>query len=416
MLKTTTMYVEAKYQRDGVRFIVFGVATSEALDSYGTIFSMEATRKAVKEYEQWRNLRASHDNKAIGTVPIIELTDDKMYIGAEIVDAEEIEKWEKGVYKGFSIAVNPIQEEYATRNGYPITVITDYQLVEISCVDRPSNPEAVATIMMRSDYNLAGKDEGWTWDWKTDADRIIEKLGWDGMKQACLYWDSDKGETKEAFKLPVAKLKNADDNKLTLYFYGVVAAMGALNGARGGVDISQGNREKIYTKIKELYALFDETPPELKKMEVRQMDEKQIQQEVEKGIVGFFKRLFGEKESQQKPKKDEKPAEKERIQVGANIVEQAKAVRSALQDKADQATIEALDNVLSKIEPIPEQPKVDEVIKALETRIAKMEEINNKLQTALNQALEQRHSKNNVNNSKQAQSPYKGAFVPYETE
>lgn len=110
-------------------------------------------------------------------------------------------------------------------------------------------------------------DSPWDWDWTDDANAIIEKYGWKGLAQACAYVDMEnfeKGEsgypeTKEAYKLPFAKLKNGE---MVIYRRGVIAGMQALLGARGGVNIPRDERKKVYEKLAELYRRFDMEPPE----------------------------------------------------------------------------------------------------------------------------------------------------------
>ena len=102
----------------------------------------------------------------------------------------------------------------------------------------------------------------WDWNWARDADAIIEKLGWAGLARACAYVKREGGklpEKKEAYKLPFAKLKNG---KLTIYKSGVIAAMRALLGARGGVDISRDEKKTAYNKLARLYRRFNMEPPE----------------------------------------------------------------------------------------------------------------------------------------------------------
>ncbi len=45
---------------------------------------------------------------------------------------------------------------------------------------------------------------------------------------------------------------------------GVVAAMTVVNGARGGVDIPDADRRKVYDHFAAHYAGFDEEPPEFR--------------------------------------------------------------------------------------------------------------------------------------------------------
>jgi len=113
-------------------------------------------------------------------------------------------------------------------------------------------------------------DSPWDWDWKTNADAIIEALGWHGLELACAYKDSAADpQSKAAYKLPHHKLVYGEpsrtvDGHLSLFYRGVVAAMSALLGGRGGVDIPQEKRRSVYDHLAAHYRQFDQEPPEFK--------------------------------------------------------------------------------------------------------------------------------------------------------
>ncbi len=71
-------------------------------------------------------------------------------------------------------------------------------------------------------------------------------------------------ETKKGdFKLPHHRERGSH----AVVFRGVVAAMGALLGARGGVDIPDGDRRGVYNHLAKHYREFDKEPPEFKAVE-----------------------------------------------------------------------------------------------------------------------------------------------------
>jgi cation transport regulator len=51
--------------------MVYGYATTEALDSQGEIVELAATERAVEDYKKWRNIREMHGSSVAGTAPII---------------------------------------------------------------------------------------------------------------------------------------------------------------------------------------------------------------------------------------------------------------------------------------------------------------------------------------------------------
>lgn len=144
----------AKVQKE--KQIVEGVASSEAIDSYGDIVRITAIKDALPDYMAFANLRAMHSNIAAGTVTKAEINEkDKLFwITAKVVDKGEWEKVVESVYKGFSIGgqieeAEPLMVDVEDKDGNTHEVwtggfeITKLKLVEISLVDRPANPEAM---------------------------------------------------------------------------------------------------------------------------------------------------------------------------------------------------------------------------------------------------------------------------------
>jgi phage head maturation protease len=138
---------------DHEKRMVYGYATTSALDSQDEEITKEATEMALKDYSNWRNLREMHQASAVGTVPVIEMTEKGAYVGAHVVDDSAWKKVENGVYKGFSIGGKRQEDEkyFNEKLQKRITRITKYKLNEISLVDRPANPEAIFNVAKRDD-------------------------------------------------------------------------------------------------------------------------------------------------------------------------------------------------------------------------------------------------------------------------
>ena len=107
-------------------------------------------------------------------------------------------------------------------------------------------------------------DQGdWDWDERRDIDAILDKLGWRGVADAHAWHDGGASppQRKEAYKLPHHKLEKGE---LVLSRRGVQRAMAALNGARGGTQIPESDRRKVYEHLKAHYKEMGEEAPELK--------------------------------------------------------------------------------------------------------------------------------------------------------
>lgn len=95
-------------------------------------------------------------------------------------------------------------------------------------------------------------------EWATNDDGNID---FDQYRQAFFWVDSEDEDIQGNYKLPFA---DVFDDELQAVWRGVAAAMGALQGARGGVDVPESDKKTIYTEISKYYEKFEEEPPEMK--------------------------------------------------------------------------------------------------------------------------------------------------------
>lgn len=121
---------------DAGNVLVEGVVSSEAEDFDGEIITADAMRQAIPNYMRFANIREMHGPSAAGVALSIGVDDQGFTrITAKIVDRDAIAKIRESVYKGFSIGARLLARVGKT--------ITQIELVEISLVDRPANPDAV---------------------------------------------------------------------------------------------------------------------------------------------------------------------------------------------------------------------------------------------------------------------------------
>src|SRR5581483_5443097 len=88
---------------DEAQQMVFGYASTEAIDSQGEIVKREALEAALPDYMRFANIREMHQPSAVGVATDAGLDDKGLYLAARIVDPLAWEKVVEGVYKGFSI-------------------------------------------------------------------------------------------------------------------------------------------------------------------------------------------------------------------------------------------------------------------------------------------------------------------------
>ena len=241
--------------------------------------------------------------------------------------------------------------------------------------------EAEVKLMVPKVVNTPKDDSPrWDWDWARDGNAILEKFGWEGLAKACAYVDKENYEVqedglphnKQAYKLPHHKLING---KLTLVWGGVRAAMAALLGARGGVDIPVKDREKVYKHLVAHYKAFDKEPPKfhlsedelqevIKKMELEDKvialeDQIKKLEEEKKGLEEQVKKLSEEKvELEKKLAEAEKEAREKEVELWAKkwlsegvvpaVVEKAKKV--VLEQPEQMKVFDEMFEVLKKPE------------------------------------------------------------------
>lgn len=119
-------------------------ATSETKDKYKTVFDYSASKEA---FRNWRgNIREMHDStKAVGrAVKWTPLDEEKAVDVILRVSRGAEDTWQKvldGTLSGLSVGAKNGVWEKRTINGEEVPVLTRYDLVEVSLVDNPANPD-----------------------------------------------------------------------------------------------------------------------------------------------------------------------------------------------------------------------------------------------------------------------------------
>jgi len=137
---TTAFFGIEKSERnaDGT-MTVYGKATDDSIDIDQQICDGDWLDRAMPHwFKSGGNIREQHSNIAAGVATDYEAKADGHYISALVVDPVSVKKVETGVLKGFSIGIkNPrVTRDKSAMNGR----IVDGQIVEVSLVDRPANP------------------------------------------------------------------------------------------------------------------------------------------------------------------------------------------------------------------------------------------------------------------------------------
>ena len=140
MTSAFAQIIKQEKLEDGT-LMVYGKATDDSVDIDQQICDAGWLGKAMPEwFKTGGNIREQHSNIAAGVAKELDSKEDGHYISALVVDPVSIKKVEAGVLKGFSIGIRAprIVRDNKAANGR----IIDGQIVEVSLVDRPANPNA----------------------------------------------------------------------------------------------------------------------------------------------------------------------------------------------------------------------------------------------------------------------------------
>lgn len=314
MAKMKILKMQCKLEHNEGRTIDF-VISSEAQDRDGDV--IEAAGWELGNFLKNPVVLFGHDHGGlpIGRASNMRVEGGNLKASVEFATmdqnplAESVFRMVKdGFLKGASVGFMPIEFE---RDGDGMR-FTKQELLEFSIVPIPSNPEA---LVASKSINLAPVREFLVEsleDWQNtkhtmfatrkQVDRVAKAIGkaigkdaitfseahadgtpvaekdeaWNGAEQVkeadiddlkvmSTFVDDvpedDLG--KSSFKLPHHRARGGH----AVVWRGVVAAMAALLGARGGVDIPDNDRRAVYTHLAKHYREFDEEPPEFRHVE-----------------------------------------------------------------------------------------------------------------------------------------------------
>jgi len=198
--------IKQEKQDDGT-LLVYGKATDDALDIDQQICDAGWLEKAMPEwFKTGGNIREQHSNIAAGVAKELDSKEDGHYISALVVDPVSVKKVETGVLKGFSIGIRSprIVRDTKAANGR----IIDGQIVEISLVDRPANPNA--KLMLAKSDNAGTLEQVEEFIEKKEPDYENINRGGKGSEPSDTeLYNRVKREAKEKFDVYPSAVANA---------------------------------------------------------------------------------------------------------------------------------------------------------------------------------------------------------------
>ncbi len=122
-----------------------------------------------------------------------------------------------------------------------------------SILDQEGNILAKKGVIPFKETAKAPEAEAW------DGAKEVRQAEISDLKVMCTWFDSENPDTKGSYKLPHHKASGH-----AVVWRAVAAAMAALLGARGGVDLPEKDRKGVYNHLSKSYKQFDKEPPEFR--------------------------------------------------------------------------------------------------------------------------------------------------------
>lgn len=181
-----------------------------------------------------------------------------------------------GAIDNMSIGYDPVKFDFETleviAGKVQVRNLRELRLWDTSDVNWGMNDAtlAVKAVIPYKDEGTA--EEGTSWS-KPNLENFTGEM-WEELSaserrriSAHYAWsDNSPAEKFEDLKLPHHKASK--DGVGPAIWKGIVAAMGALMGARGGVDVPEEGRKSIYNHLAKHYAQYDQTPPDFKMVQL----------------------------------------------------------------------------------------------------------------------------------------------------
>jgi HK97 family phage prohead protease len=200
----------------------------------------------------------------------------------------------QGVYDSFSIGFFSVEIEWKD----DVRNITKAEVLEGSILDTPCNLSARVTDVKGATTfkNLPLADRDREWDASAAKARVREWAGADegldtsevqNKYKQCFFWyDEGNPEVFASYKLPFT---DVIDGRLVAVPRGIFAAAAAMQGARGGVDIPEGDRPDVIKHIDSYYEKMGLESPFSESRtfridEFKDMDERTLENMLSNGV------------------------------------------------------------------------------------------------------------------------------------
>ena len=180
------------------------------------------------------------------------------------IGKEQFSNMQKGYLDTMSIGYKTVQGDYIGSVRY----LKEIALYELTLTTLPAMPDArveTKSVVPYQDLPLAPDDTGWdagaaakrVSDWAGGPDK--EKIDWGKYKKAFLWFDEENPTKFGSYKLGIGDIVSGNLKAVPKAIFAVAAV---LNGARGGVAISNDDKEKIWNQLQKYYKKMGKEMPE----------------------------------------------------------------------------------------------------------------------------------------------------------
>lgn len=188
------------------------------------------------------------------------------------------------------------------------------------------------------------EDEEWDADeaeeqirrWAGDGSTDKEDIDFDEYFKGFVYRDADNKDNFGAYKLPHHKIQGGE---LVTSERGVIAAGNAIEGARGGVDLPEGQVSEARSHLTNHYEQFDRVPPWQDNESEEEVDKMDIREKIKSKLNEIEKLLHREDDSMEEenePQCSKEDCEEEMEEDTSNRLEEVEAELEKLREENEE--------------------------------------------------------------------------------
>ena len=251
--------------------------------------------------EQFKSLTGEDALLPIGT-STVKVMFAWSYMLKSATNQDTMDNIDAGIYRHVSIRFSAA-DLVAVKGGYDETLYYEYQgpgeaeegsLVWLGAQPGSTSQKGAKAAVSFAPTTAAPEDTGWDgaaatgriagWA-SSDGSGDKDKIDWGKYRRGFAWYDGENAEDFGAYKLPHHDIS---EGSLVVVWNGVEAAMGALLGARGGVDIPEEDKDAVYSHLSRHYEQFDRESPTKASSRGVNIKNKKLEDRIMKGVKSLL--------------------------------------------------------------------------------------------------------------------------------